>query len=125
MDQKPIVTSVDGYISGFPKPVQKKLTQLRTLIRQAAPGAEERISYQMPAFFLNGVLVWFAAHTHHIGFYPKASGISRFKPEISAYKNAKGSVQFPLDEPLPVDLVKDIVRFRVTENAVRSKKQTR
>ena len=119
MDRKPHYTSIDEYILSFPRDVQKKLTQLRRLIRQVAPDAEERISYQMPAFFLNGILVWFAAHAKHIGFYPKASGIARFKRELSGYKNAKGSVQFPLDEPLPAELIKRIVAFRVAENGRR------
>jgi uncharacterized protein YdhG (YjbR/CyaY superfamily) len=119
MDRKPHYTSIDEYILSFPRDVQKKLTQLRRLIRQVAPDAEERISYQMPAFFLNGILVWFAAHAKHIGFYPKASGITRFKRELSGYKNAKGSVQFPLDEPLPAELIKRIVAFRVAENGRR------
>lgn len=119
MDRKPNYTSIDEYILSFPKDVQKKLTQLRRLIRQVAPNAQEKLSYQMPAFFLNGVLVWYAAHAKHIGFYPKASGIARFKRELSGYKNAKGSVQFPLDEPLPAELIKRIVAFRVAENGQR------
>ena len=123
MLQKSEIGSVDEYIALFPKDVRKKLSQLRELISQTAPGAEERISYQMPAFFLNGVLVWFAGHTNHIGFYPKASAISRFKREVSAFKYAKGSVQFPMDEPLPADLIEKMVRFRVIEN--RSKAKTK
>ncbi len=123
MLQKSEIASVDEYIALFPKDVRKKLTQLRKLLSQCAPEAEERISYQMPAFFLNGVLVWFAAHTNHIGFYPKASAISRFKREISTFKSAKGSVQFPMDEPLPVELIRKMVRFRVVENASKAKRK--
>lgn len=108
--------SIDEYILKFPKDVQKKLTQLRGLIKQVAPKAEEKISYQMPAFFLDGILVWFAAHTNHIGFYPKASAIAKFEGELSKYKYSKGTVQFPMDEPLPVDLIKRMVKFRVEEN---------
>jgi uncharacterized protein YdhG (YjbR/CyaY superfamily) len=88
-----------------------------------APNAEEKISYQMPAFYLDGILVWFAAHPNHIGFYPRASAITKFKRELSRYKNAKGSVQFPLDEPLPVELIKRMVRFRVEENVKKGKKK--
>jgi len=91
------------------------------LIRLAAPGAEEKISYQMPTFYLNGNLVHFAAYAKHIGFYPTPSGIEKFKRELSEYKHAKGSVQFPLGEPLPVDLIEKIVRFRVEENLNKGK----
>jgi uncharacterized protein YdhG (YjbR/CyaY superfamily) len=116
MEKKSSYASIDEYINAYPEDVRKKLTQLRKLIILVAPQAEERISYRMPAYFLNGILVWFAAHSMHIGFYPKASAIAKFKRELSGYKSAKGSVQFPLNEPLPVDLIKRIVRFRVGEN---------
>jgi uncharacterized protein YdhG (YjbR/CyaY superfamily) len=86
------------------------------VIRESAPEALERISYQMPGYYLNGNLVWFGVHKHHIGFYPTPSGIDAFKGELSAYKCAKGSVQFPLDEPMPYDLISRIVKFRVAEN---------
>jgi len=109
-------TDIDEYISGFPKKTQKILEQLRVTIKGAAPQADEIISYGMPAFKLNGMLVWFAAHSKHIGFYPKVSGIEAFKKELSIYKGAKGSVQFPLDKPLPLRLVTKIVKFRVIEN---------
>ena len=115
-------TSVDDYIASFPVDVQKKLSDLRKLIRQHAPDATEKISYQMPTFYLNGNLVHFAAHTHHIGFYPTPSGISKFKEELTAYKHAKGSVQFPLKEPLPHELIARIVKFRVEENRAKKKK---
>jgi len=114
--------SIDEYIRSFPEPVQKKLLELREAIREQAPQAQEKISYQMPTFFLNGNLVHFAAYSKHIGFYPTPSGISAFQSQLSKYKNAKGSVQFPLAEPLPIDLIKEIVKFRVAENMKKEKK---
>lgn len=90
--------------------------ELRRLIQEAAPGATERISYQMPAYYLKGNLVYFGAHTKHIGFYPTSSGIAKFSRELTNYKHSKGAVQFPLDEPLPGALIQRIVRFRVEEN---------
>lgn len=107
---------IDEYIAAYPEEVQERLEQLRAIIKKATPKAIEVISYGMPAFKLNGMLVWFGAHTKHIGFYPRASGIEVFKKELAAYKNAKGSVQFPLDKPLPVALITKIVKFRVKEN---------
>jgi uncharacterized protein YdhG (YjbR/CyaY superfamily) len=107
--------SIDEYIRGFPTEVQRILNRLREVIRKAAPDAEEKISYRMPTFFLHGNLVHFAAYRSHIGFYPTSSGIEAFKQELAAYKWAKGSVQFPIDEPLPYELVSRIVRFRVAE----------
>jgi uncharacterized protein YdhG (YjbR/CyaY superfamily) len=107
---------VDEYIAGFPKDTQKMLKQLRETIIKAAPGAEELISYQMPAYKYHGTLVYFAGYKNHIGFYPTASGIEAFKKELSVYKGAKGSVQFPLDKPLPVSLISKIVKFRMKEN---------
>jgi len=112
--KKPI--NIDEYISGFPKETQKILEQLRATIKKTAPNADEVISYSIPAFKLNGMLVWFAAYSNHIGFYPRGSGIEAFKKELSIYKGAKGSVQFPLDKPLPSGLIAKIVKFRVTEN---------
>jgi uncharacterized protein YdhG (YjbR/CyaY superfamily) len=114
--------SVDDYIASFPDEVQKKLSDLRNLIKRLAPEATEKISYQMPTFFLNGNLVHFAAYSNHIGFYPAPSGISKFKNELSDYKHAKGSVQFPLDEPLPIEIISRIVEYRVEENRVKKKK---
>ncbi|MBP1908493.1 iron chaperone [Methanolobus bombayensis] len=107
---------IDGYVSMFPENVQNKLEELRMAIRETAPEAEETISYKMPTFRLNGILVHFAAYKNHIGFYPNPSGIAAFKDELSGYKHAKGSIQFPIDEPLPIDLIKRIVVFRVKEN---------
>jgi uncharacterized protein YdhG (YjbR/CyaY superfamily) len=118
---KAAFTSIDEYISSFPEHVQQKLTELRMLIRQMAPDAQEKISYQMPTFYLNGILVHFAAYSRHIGFYPTPSGIAAFKRELSGYKHAKGSVQFPLDESLPLELIKKIVEFRVEENRRKGK----
>lgn len=108
--------NVDEYISGFPKDVQEKLEKLRAIIREAAPEAEEKISYQMPTFVLEGNLIHFAAYKKHIGFYPTPSGIEKFKAKLSEYKWAKGSIQFPLDEPIPYELVREIVAYRVKEN---------
>lgn len=107
---------VDKYIAGFPPATQNVLEQIRSTIKKAAPEAEEVISYQMPAYKCNGMLVYFAAYKNHIGFYPTPSGIESFKNELSIYKGAKGSVQFPLEDPLPVNLITRIVAFRVKEN---------
>ena len=115
---------IDEYIASFPPEVRARLTKLRATIRRHAPQAEERISYGVPTFFLDGNLVHFAAFERHIGFYPTPSGIAAFKEALSRYKSAKGSVQFPHDEPLPLDLVADIVKFRVAENT-RQKLTTR
>jgi len=112
--------NIDEYIKNFPVEVQQLLEQIRLTIKELAPNAEEVISYSMPAFKLNGILVWFAAYTKHIGFYPKTSAIERFKDEISNYKSAKGSVQFPLDKPLPLDLITKIIEFRINENLQKS-----
>ncbi len=108
--------SIDDYISRFPGKVKGILKRIRTTIRKAAPEAEERISYQIPAFFLEGFLVYFAAFKKHIGFYPMTTAIAKFKKELSAYKGAKGSVQFPLDKPIPYALISRMVKFRVKEN---------
>lgn len=120
--------TVDTYIAAFPEAVQTQLRLLRETIRAAAPEAEERISYRMPTFAWHGILVHFAAYAHHIGFYPTPSGIAAFGPELARYTHAKGSVQFPLDTPLPLELVSRIVAFRVAENvakaAARPRKRT-
>lgn len=120
-DNKSTPKSIDEYIGNFPKDVREILEKLRITIREAAPEAEEAISYRMPTFRLNGNLVHFAAHKNHIGFYPTPSGIEEFKKELSVYEGAKGSVQFPIDKPLPLDLVDKIVRYRVAENLERAK----
>ena len=110
------VQNINEYIAAFPKQVQEILEKLRATIRKAAPGAEETINYAIPTFTLNGNLVHFAAFKNHIGFYPAPSGIEAFKKELSVYEGAKGSVQFPIDKPLPLGLVTKIVKFRVKEN---------
>ena len=107
---------IEQYIAGFPSNVQKILQKIRLTIRQAAPGAEEAIKYQIPAFTLNGNLIFFAAYKKHIGLYPAPRGVEKFKKELSAYEGGKGTVQFPLDEPVPFDLISRIVKFRVAEN---------
>jgi uncharacterized protein YdhG (YjbR/CyaY superfamily) len=118
-------SSIDAYIATFPPDVQEILESLRATIRAAAPEAVEKISYQMPTFALKGNLVHFAAFKHHIGFYPTPSGITAFKQELSIYPNAKGSVQFPIDQPLPMDLISRIVRFRVAENLAAAAAKSR
>jgi uncharacterized protein YdhG (YjbR/CyaY superfamily) len=118
--------TIDEYIAVFPMDVQQRLQRLRQVILEAAPDAEEAIRYQMPTFRLAGKnLVHFAAFRHHIGFYPIPSGIAAFKKELSPYKQGKGSVQFPLDEPVPYELVKKIVAFRVKETiqSIKEKKK--
>ena len=113
--------SIDEYIATFPKDIQKILEELRATIKAAAPDSEEKISYQMPTFFLNGNLVHFAAFKKHIGFYPTPSGIEAFQKELSVYDGAKGSVQFPIDEPMPLKLISRIVKFRAAENIKKAK----
>jgi len=112
--------TIDEYIETFPKEVQPILEKVRQTIRKAAPNAVESISYQMPTFKLNGKgLVYFAGYKNHIGFYPIPSGVEAFKKELSRYEQGKGSVQFPLDEPVPYDLVRRIVQFRVKEQPAK------
>jgi uncharacterized protein YdhG (YjbR/CyaY superfamily) len=114
--------SIDKYISGFTKDKQKLLKQLQVTIRKAAPKAQETISYGMPAFKQDGMLVYFAAWKDHIGFYPTSSGIKKFKSGLSAFKVSKGTVQFPLDKPIPTGLVTKIVKFRINENLEKREK---
>lgn len=109
--------SIDEYIKTFPGDIQEKLKAMRKAVHAAAPEAEEKISYQMPTFYLKGNLVHFAAFKNHIGFYPAPSGIQVFQKELSVYKSSKGAVQFPIDQPLPLALVARIVKFRVSENS--------
>ncbi len=116
-------TNIDEYIAGFPKETQAIMEQVRATIRQAAPEASETISWQMPTFVLNGNLVHFAAFKNHIGFYPVPSGIEAFKEELSVYKQGKGSVQFPINKPMPLDLIARIVKFRVEENLQKASKK--
>ena len=115
-------TSIDEYIAAFPEETQKILEELRAVIKAAVPEAKEKISYQMPTFDLNGNLVHFAAFKNHIGFYPTPSGIEAFKQELSGYAGAKGSVQFPINQPLPLGLIRRIVEYRVAENKAKRRK---
>jgi len=116
---------IDEYIARFPDDVRKLLEKVRTTIRKAAPNAEEKISYQIPAFTLKGNLVYFAAFKKHIGFYPMTAAIKRFKKELSVYEGAKGTVRFPFDQPLPLKLISKIVKFRVKENLKRAEAKTK
>ena len=113
-------SSIDEYIRAFPRDVQKKLSDLRSTIHRAAPDAVERIAYRMPTFFQKKNLVHFAAYAHHIGFYPTPSAIAACKDELTRYVTSKGAIQFPIDEPLPLDLVTRIVKFRVAENEAKA-----
>jgi uncharacterized protein YdhG (YjbR/CyaY superfamily) len=116
--------TIDAYIAGFSEDVQDTLQKIRNIIKEAAPEAEEAIKYQIPTFVLNGNLVHFAAFEKHIGLYPTPSGIEQFKDALSVYKNAKGSVQFPLDSAIPYALIKKIVKFRVKENREKAASKT-
>lgn len=114
-------TSIDEYIEEFPEDMQKILEEIRATIKAAAPDAEEKISYQMPTFYLNGNLIHFAAFKNHIGIYPTPSGTEAFKEEIAKYKTSKGSIQLPLDKPMPLKLIARITKFRVAENLEKAK----
>ena len=120
--RKSDLTTIDEYIAGFPEEIQEKLREMRRVIHETAPEATEKISYQMPTFYLNGNLVHFAAFKNHIGFYPAPTGLDAFKDEIAQYPNSKGAVQFPLDKPIPFDLVRRIVEFRKEENLKKKSK---
>jgi uncharacterized protein YdhG (YjbR/CyaY superfamily) len=122
MPMRSTATSVDEYIAEFPPETQRLLEEMRARIRASAPEATESISYAIPTFDLNGHLVHFAAFKNHIGFYPTGSGVAAFKDELEPYKGGKGTVQFPLDEPIPWDLVRRIVEFRVQENGRKRSK---
>jgi len=113
--------NVDVYISEFPAETAAKLIELRELIKKLAPSAEETISYAIPTFKLNGPLVHFAGYKGHIGFYPGAGGISEFAEDLAGYKTSKGTVQFPLEKPLPVKLITKIVKFRIKQNLEKKK----
>lgn len=116
-------TTIDEYIAGFPADIQKILQEVREAIRSEAPGASEKIGYGIPTFTLNGNLIHFAAFKNHIGLYPTPNGLEEFKEQLSGYKGAKGSVQFPLNQPMPIDLIKKITRFRVTKMMAKPKKK--
>jgi uncharacterized protein YdhG (YjbR/CyaY superfamily) len=109
--------NIDDYINCAPEDIRPILEQIRQVIRKAAPGAEEVISYGMPAIKQNGVLVYFAAFKDHIGFFPTSSGISHFKKELEGYETSKGTIRFPLEKPIPYGLITKIVKFRVEENS--------
>jgi uncharacterized protein YdhG (YjbR/CyaY superfamily) len=111
--------SIDEYIQSFPAEVRTILENIRQIIRRAAPHAQETISYQMPAFKLNGILVYFAAFKKHIGFFPTASGVAAFKKDLEGYKSSKGTIQFPLEKPIPYALIEKIVDYRVRENLAK------
>lgn len=120
MTEKTSPQTIDEYIALFPKDIQDILQKIRATIREAAPEAEETIKYQAATFTLKGNLVHFAAFQNHIGFYPTPSGIEKFQEELKGYQQAKGSVQFPLNRPIPYDLIRKIVEFRVEENIERA-----
>ncbi|MBN2173946.1 MAG: DUF1801 domain-containing protein [Bacteroidales bacterium] len=114
--QKTKFNTVDDYLSYFPGEINDKLQSIRKAIKEVAPDAEEVISYNMPAFKQNGIICWYAAHKEHIGFYPAANAIVVFKDELKNFKTSKGAVQFPNETPIPIDLVQNIIRFRIQEN---------
>ncbi len=115
--QAPTAASVEEYIAQFPAPVREKLEELRALVAELVPRGEWRISYRMPAVFYRGIVVWFGGFTKHIGLFPGARAVEVFGPELTRYKHARGSIQLPLAEPLPRELIERIVRFRLEENA--------
>ncbi|MFB9076575.1 iron chaperone [Flavobacterium procerum] len=115
--------NIDQYIGAFPPEVQEILEKIRVVIQKAAPEAKEKISYSMPAFEQNGIVVYFAAYKNHIGLYALPTGHDAFKEELSIYKSGKGSVQFPLKDSMPFDLISRIVKFRVKENLEKAKKK--
>lgn len=117
--------TIDEYILQFPEEVQEKLDTLRKVIKDSAPDSTEKISYQMPTFYLHGNLVHFAAYKNHIGFYPAPSGIEAFKHKLSEYKSSKGAVQFPNEKPLPYELISEIVKFRVAENIKKAESKAK
>jgi uncharacterized protein YdhG (YjbR/CyaY superfamily) len=121
------MVSVDAYVAAHPHDLQKRLAQIRNLIRKAAPAAEESISYMMPAYKLDGPLVYFAQQKNHLGFYVMPSGVEAFRDVLSSYQLAKSAIQFPNDKPLPSKLITDIVKFRVAENKEKAarKKSTK
>ena len=109
-------TTIDEYIAMFPKDAQDKLAAIRRVVKEAAPEATEKISYQIPTFYQNGNLVHFAAFKDHISFFPTSSGVTAFQKELKKYKTARGTIQFPMGEPLPLDLIRRITAFRVKES---------
>lgn len=116
IEKQNLPQTIDDYIGGFPPDIQAILQQIRSIIREIVPDAEEAIAYQMPTFRLSGNLVHFAAFKNHIGFYPTPTGVEAFQDELIPYQHAKGSIRFPVDQPIPYDLIRKIVMFRVKEN---------
>ncbi len=112
---------VDAYIAAFPKEIQERLGQMRAIIKKAAPEAEEVISYNMPAYKKNGILVYFAGYKNHTGFYPTATPMKAFAEVLAAYKSSKGAVQFPHDKRLPVGVITKMVKYKLRENKERQK----
>ena len=129
MNSDNIPKTIDEYIAAYPVTIQEKLNGMRLAVRKAAPEATEKISYRMPSYLFHGMLVYFAAHTNHIGFYPFTSAIKVFSSELTPYHTSKGGIQFPYKSPLPLNLIKRIVEFRVKENiekaALKKMKKTR
>ena len=123
MEDRTVAQSIDEYIAGFAPEIAERLQQVREVVKTSAPGAVETISYAMPTFDLYGHLVHFAAFKNHIGLYPTPSGIEDFDEESAPYKGGKGSLRFPLDDPLPIDLIARIVEFRVRENTAKAAKK--
>ena len=123
MNTDVVINNVDAYIASFPPETQLLLELVRATIKKAAPKAEEVISYQMPAYKLEGILVYFAGYKKHIGFYPGGGGLEEYKDEVSKYKHSKGAVQFPLDKDLPVGLITKIVKFRIKQNQAKAKEK--
>lgn len=117
------IDTIDAYIAQFPSEIQVILQKIRLIVREAAPEAKEKISYQMPTFELHGNLVHFAAFKNHIGFYPTPSGVEEFQAELAPYVSAKGSIQFPLNQPMPYELMERIVQFRVAESLEKAKEK--
>jgi uncharacterized protein YdhG (YjbR/CyaY superfamily) len=115
--------SIDDYIAGYPKDIQAKLRKIRAVIRKAAPAADEGISYQMPVFKMSGNLVYFAAFTNHISFFPTSSGVAKFQKELKGYATSKGTIKFPLDKPMPYALISRITKYRVKENLEKAKRK--
>jgi len=124
-NRKPTPKNIDEYIAGFPEDIQGILQKIRAVIHEAAPEARETISYQVPTFTLKGNLVHFAAFKQHISFFPASSGVERFKSELAGYQTSKGTIQFPLGQPIPYDLIREITIFRVQENLARAEAKAR
>ena len=112
--------TIDNYIAGYPVKIQQRLMKIRSIVKNHAPEAEEKISYGMPAFTYHGMLIYFAAHTKHIGFYPFTTAVEAFRDELTGYNTSKGTIQFPNDKPLPVKLISQIIEFRVQENRIKA-----